>query len=96
MPTTLAAFAKCSTRSKIVYTVSWDASTTADAKYFLVEATDSTFTTGLRTICFGTDTSKALTGRIVGKTDYYRVQAVKPGIVDSGKRKAANGCLVGQ
>jgi hypothetical protein len=95
MPTTLAALAKCSTRSKIVYTVNWDASTTADAKYFLEEATDSTFTTGLRTIYFGTASSKALTGRIAGKIYNYQVQAVKPGLVDSGKRKAANGCLVG-
>jgi len=77
------------------YAVSWAASTTADVKYSLEEATDSTFTTGLRTIYFGTDTSKALTGRVVGKTYYYRVQAVKPGFVDSGKRSGVNGVFVG-
>lgn len=76
------------------YTVSWWASETAGASYLLEEATDSAFSQGLRTAYFGTATSKTISGRIPGKTYYYRVQAVKAGMMDSGKRVAANGCRV--
>ncbi|NJC87371.1 MAG: hypothetical protein FIB02_02390 [Desulfuromonas sp.] len=76
------------------YTVSWDASPPAGVSYFLQEATNSTFTAGLRTVYFGTGLSADITGRLPGKTYYYRVQAVKPGRVDSGRRLAGNACVV--
>lgn len=76
------------------YTIEWTASATPDAAYFLEEATNNTFTQGLRSAYFGTTNSADISGRAVGKTYYYRVKAVKPGLVDSAKISTANGCQV--
>ncbi|NJC88969.1 MAG: hypothetical protein FIB02_10660 [Desulfuromonas sp.] len=75
--------------------VSWTASATANVTYFLQEATNPAFTAGLRTAYYGPDLSTLITGRKVGKTYYYRVQAVRAGRTDSLMRKGLNGCLVG-
>ncbi|NJC87677.1 MAG: carboxypeptidase regulatory-like domain-containing protein [Desulfuromonas sp.] len=77
------------------FTVGWGASATAGVAYFLQEAIDSTFTTGLRSAYYGTALSKAITGRVTGTTYYYRVQAMKEGRIDSTKLAAGNGCVIG-
>jgi hypothetical protein len=76
------------------YTVRWIASTTPDAAYFLEEATDSAFTKGLRTAYFGSANSADINGRPAGKAYYYRVRAVKPGLVDSARVNAPSACAV--
>jgi len=75
------------------YTVSWGASATASVTYTLQEATNSTFTTGVRTAYTGALLTSSITGRTTG-TYYYRVQASKTGYTASAWRTGANGCVV--
>jgi cytochrome c-type biogenesis protein CcmE len=77
------------------YPVSWGLSPTAGVTYELYEATNNTFTTGLRQAYRGTAVTTNIPGRIAGTTYYYRVRAVKAGLKDSGYRTGANGCAVG-
>jgi hypothetical protein len=76
------------------YTLSWGASTTGGAIYQVQEATDSSFTSGLRTFSAGTALSAAITGRSQNTTYYYRVRATKPGYAASDWCNAANSCAV--
>jgi len=75
------------------YTISWYASTTKGVTYVLEEATDSEFTSPV-VVHEGTALSKALTGRSLGTTYYYRVKAVHPEYVDSVWRAKTTGCAV--
>jgi hypothetical protein len=76
------------------YIVSWAASSTSGVKYVLQEATNKTFTSGLRRAYSGTGTRASITGRSSGKTYYYRVKAIRSGYTDSAWRTAGNGCKV--
>jgi alpha-tubulin suppressor-like RCC1 family protein len=76
------------------YTVTWGPSATAGVTYVLQEATSETFTTGLRQAYAGTGTSASITGRLSGKTYYYRVRAQKAGYTTSAYRTAGNDCAV--
>jgi PKD repeat protein len=76
------------------YPLSWGASATAGSTYVLQEATNPTFTTGLRTINAGTALDWAITGRTAPKTYYYRVKARHSGRTDSTWRVGKNGCAV--
>jgi hypothetical protein len=60
----------------------------------LQEATNKTFTSGLRRAYSGTGTRASITGRSSGKTYYYRVKAIRSGYTDSAWRTAGNGCKV--
>jgi Zn-dependent metalloprotease len=77
-----------------VYTVSWTASATSGVTYVLEEATNNTFSAGLRVAYTGTGLSAAITGRARGVTYYYRVKAKKIGYIASAPRVATNGCRV--
>jgi len=77
------------------YTVSWGASSTSSVTYVLEEATNSSFSSGLRTAYSGSSTSTTITGRSSGTTYYYRVKATKSGYTDSPWRTGLNGCVVG-
>lgn len=77
------------------YAVSWGASPTVGVSYLLMEATNNTFTQGVRKIKAGTATSASISGRSAGKTYYYRVQATLAGFVPSDWTTAVNGCPVG-
>lgn len=76
------------------YTVSWGASTTSGVTYVLEEATNSTFSTGLRTAFNGPETNTTISGRNPGSTYYYRVKASRSGYTDSPWQVGANGCSV--
>ena len=76
------------------YPISWTASATAGVSYTLEEATNSTFTAGLRTVYSGTGLSVDISGRSSGTTYYYRVKATKAGYADSPWSIGANGCAV--
>ena len=78
------------------YTVSWGVSATSGATYVLEEATNKYFSAsaGLRTVYTGIGRSFGITGRVSGKTYYYRVKATKTGYTNSTPRAGANGCLV--
>lgn len=76
------------------YTVSWGASSTSGVTYVLQEATDSSFSTDLRTAYSGSSTSTLITGRSSGNTYYYRVKATLSGYTDSSWRTCSNGCVV--
>ena len=65
------------------YTVSWDDSTNIGATYFLEEATNSSFTSDLRTAYTGTAKTTKITSRTTGITYYYRIRAIKAGAKDS-------------
>lgn len=78
----------------VSYTVGWAASSTPGATYILEEATNSSFTAGLRTVYSGGDTSVTLRDRTSMASYYYRVRAAKPGYTDSPWRTGGNGCLV--
>lgn len=78
------------------YPVSWGSSATAGVSYLLEEATDNAFTQGLRTAYLGPAQTAGIVGRTLGKTYYYRVRAVRGGLVDSEFRTAANGCSISQ
>jgi hypothetical protein len=76
------------------YTVSWTASPTSDATYRLEEATDSHFTTELRTVVSDTTSlSAAISGSAGSTTYYYRVRAEKDGFF-SAWVNGANGCTL--
>jgi len=77
------------------YSVRWGASTTPDVTYLLQEATNDTFTTGVRVVYTGTALGVAIdTNRAPGKTCYYRVRAKKGGFTDSPWRTGVNGCKI--
>jgi hypothetical protein len=76
------------------YAVSWSASSTPGVSYEVQEATNATFTLGLRTLPATTASSVAISGRTVGKTYYYRVRATKAGFVATVWVSAGNGCFV--
>ncbi len=75
------------------YTVAWTSSTVG-AVFLLEEATNSTFTAGLRNVCFGTAKKAKITGRLPEQTYFYRVMAVKPGRMDS-EWTPVKSCAVG-
>ena len=75
------------------YTVRWGASATAGVKYVLQEATDETFTTGLRTVYTGTALTSPITGRTPETVYYYRVMAKRTGYTNSAWLKGPNGSL---
>jgi hypothetical protein len=78
------------------YNVSWSASTTTNVVYVLEEATDSAFTTNLRTVYTGKSLSVGITGRAARITYYYRVKATKPlTMSDSPWTTGSDGCQVG-
>jgi len=76
------------------YTVSWGSSSTSSVTYALEEATNSSFSSGLRTAYSGSSTSTTITGRSSGTTYYYRVKATRSGYNDSAWRTGSNGCMV--
>jgi hypothetical protein len=76
------------------YTVSWGASGTSSVAYVLEEATNSSFSSGLRTAYSGSSTSAPIIDRGRGKTYYYRVKATRSGYTDSDWKNAMNGCSV--
>jgi hypothetical protein len=49
----------------------------------------------LRQAYAGTGTSASITGRVIGRTYYYRVRAQKAGYTMSTYATAGNGCLIG-
>ena len=71
------------------------ASVKADITYELQQATDSNLVKGLMAVYTGTGLFADLTGRIAGKTCYYRVRAIKGGLCDSVFTASATGCVVG-
>jgi hypothetical protein len=75
------------------YAVSWSASTTAGVSYVLQEATNATFTAGLRQAYSGANTSVSITGRSAGVTYYYQVRATRSGYTPSAWVAAGNGCV---
>ena len=83
-----------STSSTGNYTINWGSSSTSGVTYFLEEATNSTFTSDLRTAYTGSNLSASITGRSDG-TYYYRVKATKDGYEDSEWEVGGNGCTVG-
>ena len=74
-----------------VYEVSWGASSTDGVVYVLVEATNSSFTSGVRIAYSGTSTSTTLTG-VASGIYYYRVKATKSGYLDSEYLDGGNAC----
>jgi hypothetical protein len=83
-----------STNSTGSYTVTWGASATSEVTYRLEEATNSGFTTGLRTVVSGTTAlSAAISGRSSGVTYFYRVRA-ENAAGSSAWRTGGNGCVV--
>lgn len=58
------------------YTLSWSAPDTSGVQYEIIEATNSSFTSGVRLLNAAT-TSLAITGRNNALTYYYRVRACK-------------------
>ena len=76
------------------YTVSWGSSSTSSVIYVLEEATNSSFSSGLRTAYSGSSTSTTITGRSSDMTYYYRAKATRSGYADSSWRTGSNGCTV--
>ncbi|MDP2104768.1 MAG: DUF1566 domain-containing protein, partial [Desulfobulbaceae bacterium] len=76
------------------YTVSWTAPATAGVTYTLQEATNSAFTSDLRTIYTGTGLKTEIAGQVKSNTYYYRVRASKSGLTSSIWKYGTNGCLV--
>ena len=76
------------------YTVSWGSSSTSSVTYVLEEATNSSFSSGLRQVYSGTSISATITGRNSGTTYYYHVKATRSGYTDSDWRNGSNGCTV--
>jgi hypothetical protein len=81
--------------SAVGYQITWGVSPTAGVTYVLQEATNASFTTGLRTAYSGLLTSANITSRVKGLSYYYRVQAKKTGYESSPQTVGANGCTVG-
>lgn len=77
-----------------VYVVKWGASPLSGVTYQLQEATNSTFTTDVRTAYTGTALTANISGRTTGKTYYYRVKATKTNYTASAWKAAANGCAI--
>ena len=75
------------------YQVKWGKSGTAGVRYVLQEATNYTFTQGVRTLP-GTTALLATITRPVNKTYYYRVKAIKTGYTDSAWKAGLYGCAV--
>jgi len=76
------------------YAVSWELSSTSSVTYVLEEATNASFSNGLRQAYSGSSTSTTITGRSNGSTYYYRVKATRSGYTDSSWRTDSNGCMV--
>lgn len=76
------------------YTVTWASSVMSGVTYELQEATNNTFTAGLRTVYMGTALSTTVNGRANGSTYFYRVKASKFAYTDSIWVTSANGCTV--
>ena len=76
------------------YPISWSASTTTGATYALQEASNPAFTADLRTLYSSIYLSRAIRGRQPGRTYYYRVKAIKPGLKDSRWHPGPVGCAV--
>ena len=76
------------------YEVSWRVSATPEANYILQEATDPTFTAGVRTFYPGMKRRQPVTGRSQDTTYYYRIKAIKAGWRDSAWRTGTVGCAV--
>jgi hypothetical protein len=76
------------------YVVSWQASVSNGVSYVLEEATDGSFTAGLREAYSGPDVSATITGRANGATYYYRVKATGMAYKDSVWTEGGNGCVV--
>lgn len=77
------------------YTISWGSSVTPSVVYTLQEATNSSFTAGLRTVVSGTaNKSVVISGRASGVTYYYRVRAEKSGFTSTMWTNGVNGCSV--
>lgn len=76
------------------YTVTWSASAVNGVTYVLQEATDATFSNGVREAYQGTATSAAITGRLLGSTYYYRVKASAVAYEDSAWQTSGTGCKI--
>lgn len=76
------------------YPVAWGSAGTGYA-YTLEEATAADFTSGRRTAYTGTASTVGITGRIPGKTYYYRIRAIKSGLAPSTWLAAETGCRIG-
>ncbi|MBJ6752748.1 fibronectin type III domain-containing protein [Geomonas anaerohicana] len=75
------------------YTVSWGASATKGVTYLLEEATDAAFTQNVIDYPVS-GLTKAISGKSLGTTYFYRVKTVHPEYVDSTWKTAAAGCAV--
>jgi uncharacterized protein (TIGR02145 family)/uncharacterized repeat protein (TIGR02543 family) len=76
------------------YTVIWGESSTSGVNYVLEEATNSSFTSNLRTAYSATGTSAAINGRTNSNIYYYRVKATKAEHIDSDWKAGSNGCEI--
>ncbi|MBU5615394.1 fibronectin type III domain-containing protein [Geomonas azotofigens] len=74
--------------------LSWSASSTPGVSYVVQEATNSTFTAGVREVYAGTDPATVVTVPNAGPTYtyYYRVKAVATGYKDSAWKSFLAGC----
>jgi hypothetical protein len=75
------------------YTIKWSSSSTSGATYVLQEATNSSFTVGLRLAYSGSDREASISDRSNG-TYYYRVMATRTGYDDSSWENESDGCTV--
>ena len=76
------------------YIVKWGAAAAAGADYVVQEATDPSFTSGVRTFAPTTSLTKSISGRSQKQTYYYRIRARKAGYTDSDWLSGSNGCAV--
>ncbi len=76
------------------YNITWGASSVLGVTYVLQEATNSTFTVGLRDAYVGPDTTAPIAGRATNVTYFYRVKAIKGGYKDSAWKSLTAGCKV--
>ena len=65
------------------YTVTWRGSTTLGVTYILEEASDSGFTSNVQTVYSGPAKTTKIIGRPTGGAYFYRVRAIKAGVMDS-------------
>ncbi|MCM2264666.1 MAG: DUF4214 domain-containing protein [Desulfuromonadales bacterium] len=77
------------------YQVTWGTSGTPGVAYVLEEATNSGFTSNLRTVPGATASPANITGRTYGTTYYYRVKATKTDYADSSWQTTGNGIFIG-
>ncbi|QXE89211.1 hypothetical protein KP001_12145 [Geomonas subterranea] len=80
------------TYSGLSINLSWSASAATGVTYVVQEATNSTFTAGLREAYSGTETSAGVTVGTSGPTYFYRVKAVATGFKDSAWKSFITGC----